>query len=119
MFDLNGKTALVTGASGGIGGAIARVLHGAGATVALSGTRRDALDSLAAALGERAFAVPADLNTAAGAAPHAKDIPSRHIHPGGGQHGRVLIADGLVGREPFPTPSRDVDASNTVRLERD
>ena len=44
MFDLTGKKALVTGASGGIGGAIARALHGAGATVALSGTRKDALD---------------------------------------------------------------------------
>ena len=76
MFDLNGKTALVTGASGGIGGAIARVLHGAGATVALSGTRREALDSLAAALGERAFAVPADLNAVSGADQLAKDAES-------------------------------------------
>ena len=48
MFDLGGRCALVTGASGGIGGAIARALHGAGATVALSGTRREALDALAA-----------------------------------------------------------------------
>lgn len=76
MFDLNGKTALVTGASGGIGGAIARVLHGAGATVALSGTRREALDSLAATLGERAFAVPADLSVADGADRLAKDAES-------------------------------------------
>ncbi len=51
MFDLTGKTALVTGASGGIGGAIARALHAQGATVALSGTRREALDALAAELG--------------------------------------------------------------------
>src|SRR5438094_7111191 len=51
MFDLTGKTALVTGATGGIGGAIARALHGQGARVALSGTRRDALDALAAELG--------------------------------------------------------------------
>jgi 3-oxoacyl-[acyl-carrier protein] reductase len=53
MFDLTGKTALVTGASGGIGGAIARALHGQGASVAISGTRRDALDALAAELGGR------------------------------------------------------------------
>jgi 3-oxoacyl-[acyl-carrier protein] reductase len=73
MFDLTGRCALVTGASGGIGGAIARVLHDAGAKVALSGTRRDALESLAATLGERAFAVPADLGADGGAAQLAKD----------------------------------------------
>lgn len=67
MFDLNGKCALVTGASGGIGGAIARMLHAAGAKVALSGTRVDALEALAKDLGEGAYAVPADLSTAAGA----------------------------------------------------
>jgi 3-oxoacyl-[acyl-carrier protein] reductase len=61
MFDLTGKTALVTGASGGIGAEIARTLQGQGAVVALSGTRRDALDALAAALGERAHVLPADL----------------------------------------------------------
>ncbi|HWL31449.1 MAG TPA: 3-oxoacyl-[acyl-carrier-protein] reductase [Xanthobacteraceae bacterium] len=51
MFDLSGKTALVTGATGGIGGAVARALHQQGARVAISGTRRDALDALAAELG--------------------------------------------------------------------
>ena len=62
MFDLSGKTALVTGASGGIGGAIARALHGQGATLALSGTREDALGALAASLAERAHVVPCDLS---------------------------------------------------------
>ena len=61
MFKLDGKSALVTGASGGIGGAIARQLHGQGATVGLSGTRRDALEELAASLGERAHVLPCDL----------------------------------------------------------
>jgi 3-oxoacyl-[acyl-carrier protein] reductase len=67
MFRLDGKPALVTGASGGIGTAIARVLHAQGAIVVLSGTRRDALDALAAQLGERAFVCPADLSDAAAA----------------------------------------------------
>ena len=67
MFRLDGKTALITGASGGIGGAIARALHAQGATVALSGTRRAALDALAAELGERAHVCPADLRDAAAA----------------------------------------------------
>jgi len=62
MFDLNGKTALVTGATGGIGGAIARALHKQGATVAISGTRKEALDQLAATLGERVHVLPAKLN---------------------------------------------------------
>ena len=61
MFDLTGRTALVTGASGGIGGGIARALHDAGATVALSGTRREALDALAADLNERVHVLPCDL----------------------------------------------------------
>jgi 3-oxoacyl-[acyl-carrier protein] reductase len=64
MFRLDGKPALITGASGGIGAAIARTLHAQGAVVALSGTRRDALDHLAAELGERAFVCPADLRDA-------------------------------------------------------
>jgi 3-oxoacyl-[acyl-carrier protein] reductase len=64
MFDLTGKSALVTGASGGIGGAIARALHRQGATVALSGTRTGPLEALAAELGERAHVCPCDLSDA-------------------------------------------------------
>lgn len=62
MFDLTGKTALVTGASGGIGAEIARQLHGAGATVGLSGTRVDPLEALAAELGDRAHVLPCNLS---------------------------------------------------------
>jgi 3-oxoacyl-[acyl-carrier protein] reductase len=61
MFDLTGKTALVTGASGGIGGAIARALHRQGATVAISGTKREALDGLAADLAGRTHVLPCNL----------------------------------------------------------
>src|SRR6056297_1509032 len=64
MFDLTGKTALVTGASGGIGAEIARVLHGAGAVVGLSGTRVEPLQALAADLGERAHVLPCNLSDA-------------------------------------------------------
>ena len=62
MFRLDGKAALVTGASGGIGAAIARALHVQGAKVALSGTRQDALEALATELGEGAASCPADLS---------------------------------------------------------
>ncbi|MGP6085917.1 3-oxoacyl-ACP reductase FabG [Antarctobacter jejuensis] len=64
MFDLTGKNALITGASGGIGGAIAKALHGAGATVALSGTRVEPLEALAAELGDRAHVLPCNLSDA-------------------------------------------------------
>ena len=64
MFDLTGKCALVTGASGGIGGSIAKALHGAGATVGLSGTRTQPLEELAAELGERAHVLPCNLGDA-------------------------------------------------------
>lgn len=62
MFSLEGKNALVTGATGGIGEAIARALHAQGATVSLSGTRAEKLGALAADLGERAFVTPANLS---------------------------------------------------------
>jgi 3-oxoacyl-[acyl-carrier protein] reductase len=65
MFDLAGRAALVTGASGGIGAAIAQTLHRQGATVAISGRRKDALESLAVALGERVQVLPCDLSDAA------------------------------------------------------
>ena len=68
LFELEGRNALVTGASGGIGAAIARTLHGAGAAVSLSGTRVESLEALAAELGGRAYVVPANLADAAAVA---------------------------------------------------
>lgn len=64
MFDLTGKNALVTGASGGIGGAIAKALHASGATVALSGTRIEPLEALAVELGDRVHVLPCNLSDA-------------------------------------------------------
>jgi 3-oxoacyl-[acyl-carrier protein] reductase len=65
MFNLSGKVALVTGATGGIGGAIAKALHAQGASVVLSGTRTEALEALKAELGERAFIAPCNLSDTA------------------------------------------------------
>lgn len=73
MFNLTGKTALVTGASGGIGGAIARALHGQGAVVTLSGTRLDALEQLKGTLGERVHVAAARMDDAADIDRLAKD----------------------------------------------
>jgi len=64
MFDLTGKNALITGASGGIGGEIAKALHAAGATVAISGTRQGPLDELAAELGDRVHVLTCNLSDA-------------------------------------------------------
>jgi 3-oxoacyl-[acyl-carrier protein] reductase len=76
MFGLEGRKALVTGASGGIGGAIARALHAAGASVVLSGTRKAALDALAADLGARAHVAVADLSTGQGVEALVKEAES-------------------------------------------
>lgn len=73
MFNLSGKTALVTGASGGIGGSIAKALHAQGATVALAGTRREALDKLAGELKDRVHVFTADLGDAASTEALLKD----------------------------------------------
>jgi 3-oxoacyl-[acyl-carrier protein] reductase len=74
MFDLQGKKALVTGASGGIGGAIAQVFNSQGAEVGLSGTRVDALEALAGEIGSGAHVVPADLSSAEGVEQLVEDV---------------------------------------------
>ena len=73
MFDLTGKAALVTGASGDIGRAIAKALHAQGAKVGLSGTRREKLEALQAELGERSLVVPGNLADAADTERLARD----------------------------------------------
>lgn len=76
MFDLTGRKALVTGASGGIGEEIARALHKQGATVGLHGTRREKLDALAAELGDRTYVFTADITDRAALKTLAQDVES-------------------------------------------
>jgi 3-oxoacyl-[acyl-carrier protein] reductase len=120
MFDLTGKRALVTGASGGIGNAIARALHAQGATVALSGTRREALDALAKELDGRALVLPADL-----ADPAAADrlIAEAEAAMGGLD---ILVNNAGITRDALAVRMKDedwqavidVDLASTFRLSR-
>ena len=103
MFDLTGKCALVTGASGGIGGAIAKALHEAGATVALSGTRVEPLEALAKELGERAHVLPCNLGD-----PEAVDsLPKQAIEAMGGLD--ILVNNAGVTRDQLFMRMSDED----------
>ena len=90
MFDLTGKGALVTGASGGIGGAIAKALHGQGANVAISGTNKEKLEALASELGERVTVLPCDLRNRAAVTALAD---SAEKAPRPGRHSRQQCRD--------------------------
>ena len=103
MFDLTGQTALITGASGGIGGAIARALHAQGATVALSGTRVEALNALADALGDRRHVVPGDLANAAATDQLFKDAEAALGHVD------VLVNNAGLTRDMLAMRMRDED----------
>ncbi|MBO0711621.1 MAG: 3-oxoacyl-[acyl-carrier-protein] reductase [Acetobacteraceae bacterium] len=103
MFRLDGKSALVTGASGGIGSAIARALHAQGAVVVLSGTRKDALDQRAASLGERAHVCPADL-----ADPHAADALIEAAERAAGPLA-ILVNNAGLTRDGLALRMRDED----------
>jgi 3-oxoacyl-[acyl-carrier protein] reductase len=110
MFDLSGRRALVTGASGAIGGAIARALHGQGAAVALSGTRREALEALAGELKERAHVLPADLADAAavdGLVPRAEEAM-------GGLD--ILVNNAGLTRDGLAMRMRDDDWELVIRV---
>ncbi|KAJ56564.1 3-oxoacyl-ACP synthase [Actibacterium mucosum KCTC 23349] len=93
MFDLTGKTALVTGASGGIGGEIAKALHAQGAVVGLSGTREEPLQALAAELGECAHVLPCNLSDAEA----LKELPKRAIEAMGSLD--ILVNNAGVTRD--------------------
>jgi len=104
MFDLTGQTALVTGASGGIGGAIARALHAQGAEVALAGTRAPALESLAAKLGERAHSLVANL-----AEPDAADQLVRDAEAALGGRLDILVNNAGITRDNLALRMKDED----------
>ena len=118
MFDLTGKTALVTGASGGIGGAIAKALRGAGATVGISGTRVEPLEALAAELGERAHVLPCNLSDAEA----VEALPKQAIEAMGGLD--ILVNNaGITKDQLFMRMSDDdwakvieVNLTSTMRL---
>jgi 3-oxoacyl-[acyl-carrier protein] reductase len=110
MFDLTGKTALVTGATGGIGGAIARALHAQGATVTLSGTRREALEELARELGDRVHAVSCDLARAE----EAETLVPRAEEAMGGLD--ILVANAGVTRDNLLVQLRDEDWDEVVAV---
>jgi 3-oxoacyl-[acyl-carrier protein] reductase len=110
MFDLSAKTALVTGATGAIGGAIARALHDQGATVALSGTRRDALDALAAELKDRVHVLPCDLadkDAVEALVPSAEEKMTKLD---------ILVANAGVNRDNLFVQLRDEEWDNVIAV---
>jgi len=110
MFDLSGKTALVTGATGAIGGAIARALHDQGATVAISGTRREVLDALAGELKDRVHVLPCDLAD--------KDAVEALV-PGAEEKMEkldILVANAGVNRDNLFVQLRDEDWDKVIAV---
>ena len=108
MFDLSGKNAIVTGASGGIGSAIARTLHANGATVALSGTRIEALEALASELGERAYVTPCNLSDPEG----PNDLVKQAGEAMGDIH--ILINNAGLTRDGLAMRMKDEDWQSVI-----
>jgi len=110
MFNLTGKTALVTGATGAIGGEIARALHAQGATVAISGTRREALDALAGELKERVHVLPCDLAD--------KDAIEALVPDAEAKMGKldILVANAGVNRDNLFVQLRDEDWDQVIAV---
>jgi 3-oxoacyl-[acyl-carrier protein] reductase len=111
MFDLGGKVALVTGASGGIGAAIARALHAAGARVVLAGTRRPVLEALAGELGERGFVATADL-----ADPGAGDALVKAAETAAGQLD-ILVNNAGLTRDQLALRMKDEDWQKVIDVD--
>lgn len=110
MFDLSGKNALVTGATGGLGNAIARKLHAQGATVALSGTRENVLQELADELGERAHVLPCNLSDA-----EAVDaLPKQGAEAMGSLD--ILVANAGITKDQLLMRMKDEDWDQVIRI---
>jgi len=108
MFDLTGKTALVTGATGGLGGTIAKALQRQGATVALSGTRREVLDKIAAEIGERVHVLPcnlADKNEVEALVPKAEETMGQLD---------ILVANAGITRDNLFVQLKDEDWDQVI-----
>ena len=110
MFDLTGKTALVTGATGGIGGAIARALHAQGATVSISGTRREVLDTLAAEMKERVHVLPCNLSDMAEV---ETLVPAAEKAMG---QLDILVANAGITRDNLFVQLKDEDFDDVIRV---
>jgi 3-oxoacyl-[acyl-carrier protein] reductase len=113
MFDLTGQSALVTGATGGIGGAIARALHAQGATVAISGTRREALEALASELGARVHICPGNLSDTASV---EALVPSAEEAMGGLD---ILVNNAGITRDNLFIRMKDEEWSDVMRVNLD
>jgi 3-oxoacyl-[acyl-carrier protein] reductase len=110
MFDLTGKTALVTGASGSIGGEIARALHAQGATVAISGTRRDVLDALAGELASRVHVLPCDLSDKDAVEKLVPDAEAKM------QKLDILVANAGINKDNLFVQLRDEDWDQVIAV---
>jgi len=110
MFDLTGKTALVTGATGAIGAEIARALHAQGANVAISGTRREALESLAAELKERVHVLPCDLSDMAAVEKLVPDAEAKM------EKLDILVANAGVNRDNLLVQLADEDWDKVIAV---
>ena len=111
MFNLSGKTALVTGATGGIGGAVARALHAQGANVVLSGTRESVLAELAGELGERAFAAAANLSD-----PDSVDGLVARAEEAAGGPLDILVANAGITRDGLLMRMKDEDWDAVIKV---
>jgi len=111
MFDLSGKTALVTGATGGIGGEIARALHASGAHVVLSGTRQAVLDELAASFGERVSVAAANLSD-----PDSVDGLVAAAEAAAGSPLDILVANAGITRDGLMLRMKDEDWQEVIRV---
>lgn len=111
MFDLTGKTALVTGATGGIGGEIARALHASGAHVVLSGTRQAVLDELAASFGERVSVAAANLSD-----PDSVDGLVAAAEAAAGSPLDILVANAGITRDGLMLRMKDEDWQEVIRV---